>query len=130
MEGTAAATPVIGRLVRRDVPSCRLDERVSDVGERAVAVGWDQAVVLDDRGVLLGWLDEQALRGDPTAPIETVMREGPVTFRPNVGITETASWMDARSAASVLVTSSDGTFMGVVRREDLGATERAAGEEG
>lgn len=129
MEGEAASRPVIGQLARSDVPSAGLEDRVGDVRERAEAAGWDQVVVLDDRGVLLGWLGEQALREESAAPVVVAMREGPVTFRPNMGIEETASWMDARSAASVPVTSSNGTFMGVVRREDLGATESGAAEE-
>lgn len=125
MEGEAASRPVIGRMARSDVPSAGLDERLGDVTKRVAAAGWDQAVVLDDRRVLLGWLGAEALDCDPAAPAAAAMREGPVTFRPNMGIEETASWMDARSADSVLVTSSDGTFMGVVRHEHLGATERA-----
>lgn len=130
IEGETASRPVIGRLARSDVPSAGLDERLGDVRKRAEAAGWDQAAVLDDRRVLLGWLGAEALGGDPAAPAAAAMREGPVTFRPNMGIDDTASWMDARSAAGVLVTSSDGTFIGVVRREDLGATEHAAAEEG
>lgn len=47
------------------------------------------------------------------------MLEGLVTFRPNMPVGETASWMGGRSADSVLVTSSDGTFLGVLRRGDL-----------
>jgi len=120
VEGEAAATPVIGKLVRQDVPSGLLDALVGDVGRRAEAAGWDQAVVLDDRGVLLGWLSQDALRSDPAADVAAVMLEGPVTFRPNEGIAETASWMDGRNVSSILVTSSDGTFLGVVRRQDLG----------
>ena len=42
-----------------------------------------------------------------------------MTFRPNMPVGETASWMGCRSADSVLVTSSDGTFLGVLRRGDL-----------
>ena len=124
-EGEAAATPVIGKLVRGDVPSCRLDELIGDVRQRAEAAGWDQAVVLDDGGVLLGWLGQDAFRSDPAADAETLMREGPVTFRPNNPIPDTARWMDTRDVGSVLVTSSDGTFLGVVRRHDLEVTEPA-----
>lgn len=126
VEGEAAGTLVLGKLVRRDVPSGRLDDRVGDVRERAEAAGWDQAVVLDDRGVLLGWLSLDALRSDPAADVTAVMLEGPETFRPNMGIAETASWMDARNVGSILVTSSDGTFLGVVRRQNLEVAEPAA----
>jgi hypothetical protein len=36
-----------------------------------------------------------------------------------VHVDQAASWMDRKDVASVLVTSSDGTFLGVVRRDDL-----------
>ena len=78
------------------------------------------------RGVLLDWLSQDALRSDPAAEVAAVMLQGPVTFRPDAAIAETASWMDARSVGSVLVTSSDGTFLGVVRRQDLEVAEPAA----
>lgn len=119
MEGEVADAVFIGRLARSDAPSCRLGDRVGDVGERAEATGWNQAVVVDERGVLLGWLSQDALRSEPAAEVSAVMLEGPVTFRPNMRPEETGSWMDGRSVDSVLVTSSDGTFMGVLRREDL-----------
>ena len=74
----------IGKLAHSDAPSCRLDDRLGGVREeRAVAAGWDQAVVLDDRGVLLGWLSRDALESDPASGVASVMLEGPVTFRPN-----------------------------------------------
>jgi len=44
---------------------------------------------------------------------------GLVTFRRNIPVGETARWMDCRSADRVLVTSSDSTFLGVLRRGDL-----------
>jgi len=47
------------------------------------------------------------------------MLEGLLTFRPNMPVGETASWMDGRSADSVLIASSDSTFLGVLRRGDL-----------
>src|SRR5262249_56599431 len=102
-----------------------LDEGVGDVVERAGRAGWHQPAGLDGGGVLLGWLNQEALRSDPAAEVAAVMLEGPVTFRPNEGIAETASWMDTRQLRSILVTSSDGTFLGVVRRQDLDVAEPA-----
>ena len=126
MEGEVADAVFIGKLARGNAPSCRLEDRVRDARKQAEAGGWDQAVVVDQRGVLLGWLSEDALRSDPAAEVSTVMREGPVTFRPNMPPEETASWMDGKGVDSVLVTSSDGTFTGVLRRQDLDVREVAA----
>jgi Mg/Co/Ni transporter MgtE len=127
MEGEVANAVFIGRLVRADVPNCRLEDRVADVGARAAATGWDQAVVLDERDVLLGWLSRDALRSDPAAQVSAVMLEGPVTFRPNTRPDEAVSWMDRKNVDSVLVTSSDGTFIGVFRPQDLDVP-KVAGE--
>jgi len=75
---------------------------------------------LDDRRVLLGWLSHEALQSsDPAAEVAAVMLERPVTFRPNAAVEEAMAWMDRKDVASALITSSDGTFLGVVRREDL-----------
>lgn len=115
MEGEVAEQVFIGKLVRHDVPDGMLDDTVGDVRERAAAAGWDQAVVLDERRVLLGWLSEEALRSsEPAVEAEASCSRGPVTFRPNGTVEETASWMDRRGVDSVLVTSSDGTFLGVL----------------
>jgi hypothetical protein len=54
-----------------------------------------------------------------------VMLEGPKTFRPNASPGETASWMGGKGVDSVLVTSSDGTFLGVLRRVDLDLPAKA-----
>jgi signal-transduction protein with cAMP-binding, CBS, and nucleotidyltransferase domain len=58
------------------------------------------------------------------------MLEGPVTFRPNEPVDRTANWMDGKGVDSVLVTSSDGTFLGVLRRQDLGVPKTAEGPTG
>jgi hypothetical protein len=128
IEGEAAGEVHIGQLARSDAPSCSLRDGLVEVRKRVESTGWDQAVVLDQRRVLLGWLGRDALSGDPSATVAAVMLEGPVTFRPNMPVGETASWMDGRSVDSVLVTSSDGTFLGVLRRGDLDVPRQ--GEQG
>jgi len=119
IEGEVTSEVRIGQLVRGDTPSCTLEDRLGEVRQRVESAGWDQAVVLDGRRVLLGWLGRDALSRDPSAEVETVMLEGPKTLRPNESPGETASWMDGKGVDSVLVTSSDGTFLGVLRRGDL-----------
>src|SRR5262245_5149494 len=119
IEGEVAREVFSGQLARSDVPSCALQDRLGEVRERAESAGWDQAVVLDDRDVLLGWLSHDVLHLDPAVEAVTVMQEGPLTLRRNVPVGEAATWMDGRHLDSVLVTSSDGIFLGVLRRQDL-----------
>lgn len=119
MEGEAANRPVIGALARTDAPRCRMDQPIDEVWRTVESAGWDQAVVLDGRGVLLGWLSQDTLRSETGQSVAAVMLEGPVTFRPNTSPQETARWMDGHSVESTLVTNQDGLFLGVIRRHDL-----------
>ena len=116
-EGKQAGVPRITEIARPDVPRCRLDEGVGQVRER---VGqWDVCVVVNDRDVVLGVVRAEALSVDPGRPVAEVMQEGPVTFRPNLGLAELGAHLRKRGAPRVLVTRSDGTLVGLVRLEDV-----------
>jgi len=120
MEGAVEQRTLLGQRARRGVPSGRIDDSVGEVALRARAADWNQAAVTNEANVLLGWLDEEQLNSKPEARAEDAMFEGPVTFRPSMALDETARWMDDNGVSSVLVTSSDGTLIGVAKREDLG----------
>jgi len=117
-EGTNAERPRAGTVARGDVPTCRLDEPVGEVGERVRAARWDACVVVNDERVVLGLLREAQLDRDGGEPIERVMRPGPSTFRPHVPIVEMARFMVAHDLPTSPITSSDGRLIGVLRRED------------
>ena len=76
-EGRLASKERAGDVARRDVPTCRLRERVGEVARRARETGWDFCVVLHDDRVVLGLLDAAALDSDPAAAAENVMRSAP-----------------------------------------------------
>src|SRR5919198_4610893 len=92
-EGTNAERPRAADIARRDVPTCRMAERLGDVRERVSAAGWDSCVVTNDQSVVLGLLRSKELQGDPDLTIEQAMRPGPSTFRPFVAIDEMATFM-------------------------------------
>src|SRR5712691_8179166 len=73
-EGRTASHPRAGDVARRDVPTCRLRERVEDVARGAREAGWDLCVVVDDDRVVLELLEAVVLGGDPAAVAENVMR--------------------------------------------------------
>ena len=50
---------------------------------------------------------------------EQAMRPGPSTFRPNVSAHEMMHYMDEHDLRTAIVTRSDGTLVGIVRREGL-----------
>src|ERR671925_424954 len=87
----AAGLPREGRLAgapRRDVPTCRLTDRVGEVQERVRAAGWDQCLVVNEQRIVLGRLRGKGLEAPDETPAEEVMEPGPTTFRPNGALGE------------------------------------------
>ena len=119
-EGTNARVPRLADVVRRDVPTCSLGERLGDVRDRVLAAGWDACVVISAERVVLGLLRAGELQADPQVPVERVMRPGPSTYRPFVSVAELRRIMSDRDMASSPVTTSDGRLVGLVRRQDVG----------
>ena len=120
VEGTNARQPRLVDVVRRDVPTCSLGERLGDVKDRAVAAGWDACVVVSDGHVVLGLLRAGELQGDPELFVDHVMRPGPSTYRSFVPVAELRGIMSDRNLESSPVTTSDGRLVGLVRRQDVG----------
>ena len=120
-EGTNAQRPRLVDVVRRDVPTCSLGERVGDVRSQVVAAMWEACVVLSEDRVVLGLLRAAELRADPALLVEQVMRPGPSTYRPSVSVAEMRRIMTDRDLESSPVTTSDGKLVGLVTRKDVGA---------
>jgi CBS domain-containing protein len=104
-------------MVRRDVPTCRLHDPLRDIAARMQATRWDLCAVLDDEQVLLGLVDAGVLRGEASITAEQVMQSGPTTIRPHLTLDDLAARLKKRD--HVLVTSSDGRFLGVLLRSDV-----------
>ena len=123
-DGENSKRPRAGDVARKDMVVCRLEDRVGDVHKRAVAAGWDVAVVVDGAEVVLGLLRLEQLEEGPGLPVERAMRPGPSTFRPYVPIKEMADYMVEHQLDSVPITTSAGQLIGVLRKSD--ATREAA----
>ena len=123
-EGKLAQAPRAGDVARRDVPTCRLTERLGEVKERVMAAGEKVCIVTTDEGVVLGRLRDAAFQADPQASVDSVMESGPTTIRPDVPLREFTEHMRARRVGSILVTTSTGRLIGILYRED--AEERLA----
>ncbi len=117
-EGTNAQRPRAGDVARTDVPTCRLDERLGDVRDRARKAGWDACVVLNEERVVFGLLRSKELQANPDLRIEEAMRPGPSTFRPFVSIEEMAAFMMEHDLDSSPITTSDGRLVGLLQRQD------------
>ncbi len=119
-EGTNTERPRLVDVVRRDVPTCSLGERLGDVASRVAAAGWDACVVVSRERVVLGLLRASELRADPDLKIEQAMRPGPSTYRPFLSVADMRAVMIDRNLDSSPVTTSDGKLVGLVRRPDVG----------
>ena len=120
VEGTSTQQPRLVDVVRRDVPTCALGERLGDVRDRVTAAGWDACVVVSPGHVVLGLLRAAELQADPQQLVDQAMRPGPSTYRPFVPVAELRGIMSDRNLESSPVTTSDGRLVGLVRRQDVG----------
>lgn len=117
-EGKQAASPHAGVLARQDVPTCQITDRLNEVRERVQAAGWKECIVVNDEGVVLGRLGQQALSADAESVVEGVMEPGPTTLRPSVPLDALTKHMRKRKLESMVVTTSDGELVGVLYRKD------------
>ncbi|MBI3107214.1 MAG: CBS domain-containing protein [Candidatus Rokubacteria bacterium] len=124
-EGTNAERPRAGDVARKDVPTCRMDERLGEVRQRVRAAAWDACVVVNEEQVVLGLLRSKELEADTDLSVEEAMRPGPSTFRPFVSIDAMVKFMTEHGVESSPVTTSDGRLVGLLRRQDAA---RVAGE--
>jgi CBS domain-containing protein len=119
-------------VARKDVPTCSLDERVGDVRERARSGGWDVCVVVNEERIVFGLLRQKELDADGEQRVEEVMRPGPSTFRPHVGIEEMAHFLIHHDVPNAPITTSDGRLVGILLRPDAAKAAlklRGEGEE-
>jgi CBS domain-containing protein len=113
---------------RRDVLTCGPSTQIEQARRRAMEAGQDYAVVVNEPGLLLGFLK----LGDelyPPREVESVMDPAPLTIRPGTPLTEAAQRMEKGDLESVLVTNADGYFIGVLYRDeasDFGEQARTA----
>jgi Mg/Co/Ni transporter MgtE len=106
-------------VARRDVPTCRIDERAGAVRDRVRSGNWDVCVVVSEERVVLGLVRAEVLVAEPSAPVEQVMESGPVTFRPNLPVGQMPDYLKKQRTPRVLVTTSDGILVGLLRGEDV-----------
>ncbi len=116
-EGEKAGELRIGTLVKRDVPNCLISDPVGEALQRATNLGWDVCPVVNAERIILGMLWQEGLKADPESRAEEHMQPGPQTFRPDV--TPDAVRQYFRKRPYVLVATSDGELIGILRLADL-----------
>ena len=112
-EGEEAQVPRLQDIAERDVPTCRLTDRLKDVPGPV-------CVVTDEQGVILGQVTDKTRQADGASRVEDVMELGPASYRPNVSLEELWSRLEKHPRVQhVLVSTSEGVLMGLVWRKDL-----------
>ena len=118
-EGQDAAIPRSGDVARRDVPTCRLNDRIGDVRDRVRAAGWGTCLVVNNERVVLGRLRGKALDADPGTRAEEVMEAGPTTFRPDARLAAVVEQTRTKNVKDVVITTSDGRLVGLLDRSGV-----------
>ena len=104
-----------------DAPTCRLTEHIGLVRERVSASGWKLCAVVNEVGVVLGALGVKELAENAERTVEEVMDCAPRTYRLDASPDKILEYLNKQGQDEVLVTTSDGEFYGVIRREDIEA---------
>jgi len=104
--------------VRRDVPTCAPGTPAGEALQQARARGWDRCVVVAGQGTVVGILRAGRIGATEQAPAAEVMQPGPTTVRAHEDLDATRQRMIQRHVARLLVTTPDGSLIGVVEAAD------------
>jgi CBS domain-containing protein len=118
LEGQDGSETRAGAHARKDVPTCRLDDRLDDICQQLDESGWDTCFVVDDRRVVLGRIGRGAIRGRADVSAEEAMTPGPSTIRPSARLEAMVKRMREQKLSNLPVTTSDGRLVGLLTRED------------
>ena len=116
LEGTRGSETRIGAYLRRDVPTCRLDQRLGAVRARVRAAGWDTCFVVNDKQIVLGRLGRRALAREDDVSVEQAMSLGPSTVRPSLELDRAVERMCRQDLSTLPVTTSAGRLLGLLER--------------
>ena len=117
--GDHAERLTAGRLARDDVPTATLEEDPAHIRARLQESDYGLALVLSTQGIVLGRLRQSAIAATDITNVEAAMDAGPSTVRPDITATDLLKRLQRRKLTSALVTTPEGTLVGVVRRRDL-----------
>lgn len=125
---TERGHPVRARVTEamdRAVPTCTPGERIADVVARLAPSGPPVCVVVNDRHVVQGRLRRHRLdAADNDRLVEAVMEPGPATVRADADLAATIDRMKAKNVESLIVSTPDGTLLGVLLNDQPGSGHR------
>jgi rhodanese-related sulfurtransferase len=113
----AGARDRAGELVRRDVPICMPTDTLSQLP--SATAEWGLCVVVGGNGCVQGVVPSGALAGGAgDTPVSAVVKH-PNTLRPSARREDLLEHFRATGRRRAIVTTLDGTLVGVVRRDDV-----------
>lgn len=105
---------LVGAHLRTDLPTCDLQQPLTEIERPAAADPYGMVVVLDG-DVVAGVLDDEALDAPGHVRAGEVMRPGPTTVRPGEERGPMEDRMRQAGVDHILVTSSDARLLGAFR---------------
>ena len=124
-EGTVKAGQLVGALARPAPPTCDVSTPVDELRNRASGDASLAVVLAGDVVVGVVSLDQLPAQGATTAG--DVMDPGPSTFRPSLPVGEGHEYVQKHDLDHLLITRLDGTYVGIVMRQQLEAQLRQNG---
>ena len=118
IDGPPVGVQVVADATRPDIPTAGPEELLGTVKDRAEAAGWDEALVLDCGGVVIGRLRGPTWNQDGRTPVVEIMEPGPTTVRPNGALSSLVTRMERHATNLVTVTTPQGVLIGVVLLRD------------
>jgi Mg/Co/Ni transporter MgtE len=107
----------IEQVARKDAPTCVIQDTLENVRSK-LPKDWKTCVVLNSDRIVLGLIDfSRELDRDKSIP--EIMQPAPLTFRPGRTVVEICEYLTSKNVPVALVTTSDGQFIGVLRRDEL-----------
>jgi len=126
VEGEEDTGLTIADAIRPDIPTAEPHEALGEVHQRTTSAGWDEALVVDCDGIVVGRLRGDAWSADPATVVSEAMELGPTTVRPDGQLRPLVDRMEKRGSRQVAVTDPQGRLIGVLLSED--GARLAAGE--
>jgi CBS domain-containing protein len=117
-EGKLAESHTAGSSAIKDIPVCGPREKVSAVRRRAESAGWQECVVANEYGVVLGLLEKDHWGAIDETPVEEAMDPAPLTIRPHSSRESAIEKMRSQKTPIALVTHPDGKFIGLLRETE------------
>lgn len=109
-----------GDVVDRSVAKCDLDAPLSQARALAEKYGEELCVAVSDTDVVMGIVRGTAFDGPAERRVEEAMTFGVSTVRPSEDVGALTERMKGAGVETILVTSSDGRLLGLLRRDAAG----------